>query len=256
MKAIYGKAGLVFILLTLTHLSFSQKADSTRTLGQLAGGVTVTNNGISLLPTFALGKPAVMFDLSVGTRKLRFEPQFRFSLEGKPWSFLFWWRSNVVNTRKFQLNIGAHPAIAFKTVLPTNEATDEITVSKRFLAGEIAPNYSLTKNTSVGVYYLHSHGFDTGVTKTTHFLALRSFFSNIRLSEQFFMNVTPQVYYLKLDENDGVYFTSTLTVAKQGFPLTVQSIINKTIQSTIPASKDLVWNVSLIYSFNKKYRGV
>jgi len=38
---------------------------------------------------FTLGKPAAIFDLSVGNERLAFEPQFRFSLEGKPWSFIF-----------------------------------------------------------------------------------------------------------------------------------------------------------------------
>jgi len=33
----------------------------------IGGGVTLTNNGISLLPTFSLEKPTVIFDLSVGS---------------------------------------------------------------------------------------------------------------------------------------------------------------------------------------------
>ncbi len=83
---------MAFILLIIGQPSFSQTTDSTKHIGHFGGGVTVTNNGISLLPTFALGKPAVMFNMSVGGKKLRFQPQLRFSLAGKPWSFLFWWR--------------------------------------------------------------------------------------------------------------------------------------------------------------------
>lgn len=67
------------------------------------------------------------------------------------------------------------------------------------------------------------------------------------------MRFSPQLYYLKMDKNDGVYFTSAFTVAKKNFPLSISAIINKTIQTDITASKNFVWNTSLIYSFNKKY---
>jgi len=49
---------LVFLLSIFTHFAFSQKVDSIKTIHRLGGAVTVTNNGISLLPTFSLGKPA------------------------------------------------------------------------------------------------------------------------------------------------------------------------------------------------------
>ena len=75
----------------------------------------------------------------------------------------------------------------------------------------------------------------------------------IKLSNQFFMQVNPQFYYLKLDTQDGFYFTSSFTVAKKNFPLSVSSTVNKIINTNIKGSKDFLWNVSLVYSFNKKY---
>ncbi len=248
-------ASVFLLLVGLACPGFSQTADSMKTSSYLSGGVTVTNNGISLLPTFMLGKPAVMFDLSVGKGKVSFEPQFRFSLQGKPWSFIFWWRYHAVNAGRFQLNVGAHPAIAFKTVPAPNEVTGEMLVSKRALAGEVVPTYRLTKNVNVGLYYLHAHGFDPGISKATHFLALRAGFSNIPLSKQISLRASPQLYYLNLDGTDGVYATATFTLVKKEFPFTLQSIVNKTIRTRIP-SKDFIWNVSLIYAFNKKIIGI
>jgi hypothetical protein len=54
----------------------------------VSGAVSVTNKGISLIPSFTLGRPAAIFDLAVRKGDLGFEPQFRFGLDGKPWSFL------------------------------------------------------------------------------------------------------------------------------------------------------------------------
>lgn len=244
----------LIVISILTHVAFSQKIDSAKTIHHLGGAVTVTNNGISLLPTFSLGKPAVLFDMNVGNKRLSFEPQFRFSLEGKPWTFLFWWRYKLLKTNRFAINVGAHPAIAFTTTpVSINGVTSETIVAQRYLAAEFSPNYFITNDISIGIYYLYGHGFEEGATKNTHFLTINSNFSNIKLSKQFYMKVVPQVFYLKMDEKDGYYVTATLTLAKRNFPLSLQSILNQTIESHIPAKSDFVWNVSLIYSFNKEY---
>ncbi|HZK95365.1 MAG TPA: hypothetical protein VFC67_14250 [Prolixibacteraceae bacterium] len=241
------------ILLLFAHFAFSQNTDSTKIVSHFGGAVTVTNNGISFVPTFSLGKPAVIFDLSMG-RRLSFDPQLRFSLEGKPWSFLFWGRYKLLKTNKFSFNVGSHLGLSFKTSTePINGITTEITTVKRYLAGELVPNYLLTKDISIGMYYLYSRGIDHGTTRNTHFLTLNTSFSDIRLSKQFYMKFTPQVYYLKMDQLDGVYFTSALTLANRKIPLSISSVINKIIQTNITASQNFVWNVSLIYAFNKKY---
>ena len=103
------------------------------------------------------------------------------------------------------------------------------------------------------MYYLYSRGIDNGTTRNTHFLTLNASFSDIRLSKLFYLKFTPQVYYLKMDQQDGVYFTSAFTLANRKISLSISSVINKIIQTNITASQNFVWNVSLIYSFNKKY---
>ncbi len=248
------KVLLLFVILNFTQSAFSQKTDSTKVVRHIGGAVTVTNNGISLIPNFTLGKPAAIFDLSVGGKKLRFEPQFRFALEGKPWSFIFWWRYKLVENDKFQISIGAHPAILFKTrTILVDSVSEETLEADRYLAGELSPNYFISKNISIGIYYLYGYGIEKDAIKNGHYLALRSNFTNIKLTKQFFLRFNPQFYYLKMDENDGFYLSSTLTLARRNFPLSISSLINKTIQTEIPAGKNFVWNVSLTYSFNKEY---
>jgi len=245
---------LFLVLLNLSHYSFSQNTDSTKVISNFAGAVTVTNNGISFIPTFTLGKPAAIFDLAMGKKRLSFEPQFRFALEGKPWSFIFWWRYKLIKTSKVSVSLGAHPAFAFTTVTDsTDGVTRKIIRAQRFLAGELSPNYFLTKNISIGMYYLYGHGIEKDAIQNTHFLTFNCNFSNIKLPKQFYIKFIPQVFYLKMDKQDGFYFTSALTLANRKIPLSISGVINKVIHTNITASKDFVWNVSLIYSFNKKY---
>ncbi len=111
-KNLIKKALLFLTLINLTHFSFSQNSDSTKLISHFSGAVSVTNKGISTIPSFTLGKPAVIFDLSIGKGNLSFEPQLRFALEGKHWSFLFWWRYKLLNNDKFLINIGAYPALS------------------------------------------------------------------------------------------------------------------------------------------------
>lgn len=252
-RKMMNKFIFLFVLLFITHFAFSQEKDSIKSIYNFGGNITLTNNGISLLPTFSLGEPAVIFEMKVGGR-LSFEPQFRFSLEAQPWSFIFWWRYKIFNTEKFRLNVGAHPALLFSSSTSEIDGNQEnVLEARRYLASEISPNYMLTKNISVGMYYLYSHGLDAGGTKNVNFITLNSRISNINLSKQIYLTVHPQLYYLKMDQRDGFYVTSSFALAKRNFPLSLHSIINKTIKTDILGSKDFVWNVSLIYSFNKEY---
>lgn len=149
------------------------------------------------------------------------------------------------------MTAGTHLGLNFKTsVLPVNGDTTTTTIVRRYLAGELFPRYSISKNISIGIYYLYSHGLDAGTIGNGHYLTLNTNFSNIKLTDQFYIRFNPQFYYLKLDARDGVYFTSLLSIAKKNFPLSVSSTINQKISSTIAGNNNLLWNVSFVYSFN------
>ncbi len=239
---------LVHFFLLTTLCSFSQKIDSAQNIIHFKGATTITNNGISLIPTFSLGKPAAILDFSITKKRLSFEPQLRFAIkDAKPWSFIFWARYKIVNTAKFKMSLGAHPSFVFQnTTIIENAVSKNVILTRRFLATELFPNYILSKNVSVGLYYLYGHGLDE--TARNHFLAITGSISNIKLGKKYLFKAVPQFYYLRLTGNDGIYVTSTFTLSKKNFPFAVQSIINQTIQSNI-VSSNFVWNASLVYSF-------
>ncbi|MGD0754667.1 MAG: hypothetical protein ABR927_06350 [Bacteroidales bacterium] len=248
------RALLFFILLNFFYISYSQKPDSTKVINYFGGGITVTNNGISLIPTFSIDKPAVLFDLTAGRGKLSFEPQFRFSLEGKPWTFFFWWRYKLVNTSKLFIRVGVHESLSYSTMpVEINGVSKETITTQRYLAGEFTPNYFLTRNISIGMYYLYSYGIDNEYVRNTHYCLLNLNISNIKLSDKFFLSYMPLIYYLRINKNDGFNVTSTLNLARKNFPVFFSIFGNKTINSNVPGHKDFVWNASLIYSFKHNY---
>ncbi len=245
---------LMIIFSNLTIAGFSQQADSTKPDLHLSGSINLTNNGISLVPNFSLGKPAVIINLSAGKGRFSFDPDIRFSLSAKPWTMLFWGRYKILPKGKFRLNSGVHLGLNYKiSELPINGDTVETNIVRRYLAAELVPNYFFTQNISVGMYYLYSHGLDAGTVKNTHFLILNTNFSNIRINEKFYARFTPQVYFLKQDIRTGFYFTSSLGISMKNFPLSITGLINQRLSGNIAGSKDFIWSVGLVYSFSKRY---
>ena len=248
------KAFSLFIFTTCFFLITSaQYSDSAKKVYHISGAAQVTNNGISFIPTFSLGKPATIVTLSIGNKRLSFDPEYRFSLEGKPWAILLWGRYKVANNDKFKFSAGSHLGLSYNypNVIINGIATD-ITQVKRYLATELVPNYFINKNLSIGVYYLYSHGLDIGTTNNTHFITLNTNISNIAISKEFYFNFKPQIYYLKMDHQDGYFTSATLTLLKNHCPFSIAGIVNQKINSNI-ITKDFVWNVSLNYAFNHNY---
>jgi hypothetical protein len=116
----------------------------------------------------------------------------------------------------------------------------------------LMPTFKISPKLSVGLYYLHANGLDKGTTKNTDFLALNTSISDIHLVKDISLRLNPQLYLLKMDELQGYYVTSTFTLSKKEFPLSISSVFNQEIRSTI-GSKPFVWNVSLVYAFDRNY---
>jgi len=246
------KSKIIIILLILLHFNIAilaQHVDSLKQKIYFSGAISVTNNGISIIPSFSLGRPATIFDFVVRKNKFSFEPQFRFAIEeAKPWSFVFWLRYKLIQNRKFKFGIGGHPSTVFSnTAVTVNGISKDLITVRRFFAVELAPTLILSENASLGLYHLYSRGL-AEATKTTNYVGLIGNFSNIKLGKDYYLKVSPQAYYLQLDENDGFYATSTFTIAKKAFPLAISALMNKKIKSTI-ISDDFVWNVSLSYAY-------
>ena len=259
MKATYSSCSacrtfLILCILTLMPAVMGQSTDSTEKINYFGGSVTLTNNGVSFLPSFSLGKPAALFNMKVG-RKLTFEPELRFGLDGKPWAFIFWWRYKFLRDRRFQIRVGAHPSILFASMPVTVDGvTGDKLIARRYIATEISPDFYITKKISLGMYYLKGYGFQDDAVKNTDFITLNAKFSDIRLSKKVSLGLYPQFYYLRMDETDGFYFSSTQALHIKDFPLSIASVINVPIESDVVGGQDFVWNVSLIYSFGNQYR--
>ncbi len=243
----------LFLLLSCWQLA-AQEADSTRGTIHFSGSVSVTNNGFSFIPTFSLGEPATIVDISVGNR-LRFEPQFRYGLNGVPWSFIFIWRYDLIRSNRFTFRVGTHlPALNFATaeVIKDGKLEEVIQARRFFPVLELRPQWTVRENISLAVFYLYGRAAKELTIRNSHFLALQSDFSHIGLPGRFYLGLSPQLYYLKQDAEDGLYVAGGVELGRDGFPLTLSSLFNKSITTDI-ADTNFDWNISLIWSFGNDY---
>jgi hypothetical protein len=247
------KYTLKVLSISLVCVVSGRAADSTSVERHFSGNITVTQNGISLLPNMSLGKPALIMEYSLGSKTFAFEPQLRFSLDGKPWSFIFWFRKRM-NWDKFGLTLGAHPSVVFRRVntLAADGSEIETLNVQQYLVGEINPTYKVSKNTTLGFYYLTSFKWINAPVKQTQFLTLNALINNIKLGGDFRLRLFPQVYFLKMDDIQGTYATTNVMLSHKKSPIFLAAILNQKFSSTIPG-KDFVWNVSLGYSFNTNW---
>lgn len=254
-KTIYMKIKIskVIYFLFICHFTLAQRTDSTQIPSFFRGQITATNNGVSLIPSFSLGKPALLFDMNIGKGRLSFDPMIRFGINGKPWTFVFWWRYKLIQSKKFNLGVGAHPSVVFREIsVVDNGIAKNYLSAQRYVAWEASPTYKINKNINLGLYYLGSKGLTNDIVQNTTFVAVRSIV-NLNLSNTFNLGFIPQLYYLKMDDKHGTYINATVNLYKSNFPVSLNAIASKAIKTDI-VGKDFLWSIGLVYNINNKYR--
>ncbi len=235
----------------------SQNEDSTKHELTVKGNISVANNGISLIPTFTLGKAALASNIGFsGKKRFSFETELLYSIEDfRPWSIAFFSHYKIVRKEKFQLTAGAHvPVVNFVTATVIKDGVEqEVIQGRRFFPNlELVPNCNLSKNFRLEMYLFFGNGIDRDVDFRGYFFSLRPSFDHIPLAGKNFLRFYPQLYYLRIAGDDGIYAAGTLALARQDFPLSISTTMYRTITSNIPA-KDFDWNISLNYSIGKDY---
>lgn len=256
-KGSFGKAALLLLFFNVLNTCLAQTPDSAKHVLNFKGSVSATNNGFSLVPTFSLGKPALMTNLSIsGKGRLSFEPMFWYSaLDFKPWSFIFVWRYKLVRREKFNFSVGTHlPAVNFRTtsMVQNNLPQDLIEARRFFPVAELMPGYRFNRYFSLNAYILYGKGLDKSASAANTFVSIRPDVDYIRMTKKFFLRLNPQFYYLKINENDGFYTAASLTLAHQEWPFSISTMMNKALKTNINAS-DFDWNVGLTYAFGRSF---
>lgn len=236
----------LLLMLLLGYLpSFAQKKDSLKTVPLHAtANIQLTNNGVSLFPNLSLGKPATIINLTLAKNKFSFEPELRWGLNGKPWSYIFWVRYRYA-VNKLSLRAGVHPSYVFgQQEVQINNKTDKRFIATRYAAGEIAPTYKFGSQFQLGVHYLHAIGLDNYGVQESNFYSFQPRFVNLGVGKNLYFDFFPQLFYLQLDDKAGTYVSETLNFSKKNFPVYLSNVMTYKLKSTI-AGDAFVWSLGL-----------
>ena len=65
-----------------------------------------------------------------------------------------------------------------------------------------------------------------------------------------YCSIFPQIFYLNVDGEDGLYFSPTAAFGIKNFPLFLSSQVNATLYNNMTSDPDFKWNVALNYMFS------
>jgi hypothetical protein len=200
MKLIFTTVFLIYSFLLLAQ------TDSTKKAWQFHSIIQVNNNGIAPVPAFSLGKPALMTSLFVSKGGFTYSPELNYGLDGKPWAINHWLRYQWTQG-KLTYRTGASLSLFFlrETIIKDSKEL-EITKINQYAALEGGVNYKFSDKNSLGLTYWKSYGFDYGSIKSGDFLMLSAAFTQIPLSKSLFLNLNPNLFYLKNTLRNCEYF--------------------------------------------------
>ncbi len=241
------------ILLLFLALASSVRVARAQETGQAAksfsGNIHLTNKGISQIPNFTLGKPAVQLDVRIGKRKLTFEPELRFATTGKPWDFVFRWQYRMLQTDKFRLRAALNSVLNFVTSSITEDGDPrDAIIARRFVGAQILPEYSVTKDLSIGGLYLYARGIEENTLRNLNFIVLNTRLSNIDVFDGWTVALNAQLYRLIIDGEGGTYFSPSAVLAKKDFPISLSGLVNISLETEI-SGDPFLWSMSAIYSY-------
>ncbi len=212
----------------------------------IKGNLQLTNNGISPVPYFTLGEPALLTNLYLTKGRLSFSPEFNFDLKAKPWSFNTWLRYNLIRTKRYNFYLGSNFSIIFKRLDP--KIFKEDLQAQRYQMLDIMMTYKIDQKKMLSFYYWKTSTLDhLGIT-SSHFVMLALQIDNLLKSENTVISFRPSVFVINNTlPFSGLFMSQITKISTKKFPLSFSLQTVETLQSSEQAKFN--WNVGVNVPF-------
>jgi len=223
-------------------------ADSTRKFipTLIKGNLQLTNNGISPVPYFTLGEPALLTNLYITKGRFSFTPAFNFDLKAKPWSFNTWMHFRVIQSKRFNLYIGSNFSTTFKRRDPTLFKED--LQAQRYQMSEINITYKIDQNKTLNFFYWKTTTLDNLGVSSSHFVSLTIQFENLLKNGNSVLSFNPSVFVI--DNTlpfSGLFMSQITKFSTKKIPLIFSFQAVETLQSSVGGKFN--WNVGVNVPF-------
>lgn len=218
---------------------------------EFSGNFTLATNGIAIIPAFALRRPGMSSFMRLQKGRFIYRPEFGFDIEGFPWFIGNCFVYEAVKNEKFTLGTGLIWGLGFRhPEIVHNGVMQQSAVGERFLWLELMPEYRFKKNLYINSRIWYGFNFEQGSADRLIFTSATLNIDKIKMSEQLYLNLQPQFFYLGLDyEQHGFFMFSTAALGLYKLPLLFITQINTPILNSIEPSPVTLWNFGITFEF-------
>lgn len=117
---------------------------------KFSGNIGLNTNGISRVPAFSLGKPAIMGFFSLRKNRFSFDPEVAYSTDGTPWFFSSCFRYRIFGKKNFGIKVAANWNISHSyPEVVENGVVKTTAKAERYLVFEFIPTYKFSEKFSL-----------------------------------------------------------------------------------------------------------
>jgi hypothetical protein len=215
---------------------------------QFHGNIQLNNNGISPVPAFSLGKPALMNTFFISKGDFTYSPELNYGSDGLPWTVNNWVRYRK-NFSKFRIGMGTAISIFFgRKNIETNGKSYIIAELHQYAPVETFIGYNFSEKNSLSITYWKAHGLDLGSVKNGHFIMLSGSFTKIYLSESLNFDFRPNLFYLNNSiPYEGLFCSAIIGLNHKKNPIHPFTQLVQPIW--VRGGADFNWNFGINYTF-------
>lgn len=235
-------AGLLFFS---AFLYGRERSDSLKTKLMAQASVSLNSNGISSIPAFSLGDPAIIANLALTKNRFSYEPVLAYGFDLRPWFIDNWLRYKIINRPAFELRTGFNASSFFSEFEVEDTSTWH---AQRYFAFELTGTYKFSANSSLALMYWNDRGQEPGTIKG-HFINVVYDRSNMALGKQVLLGINIQLFYLDYTgENDGLFVSPRVSLGLRDLPFSVFFQATQALVTNIDPWPEFQWNVGLGYT--------
>ena len=236
---------LLFIF--IFNLTFSKEnADSSATKLKFRGNVSFNTNGMAQIPSFSLGKPAVIAAFALQKKRFSYDPQIAYGLNFRPWTIDNWVHYRLIFKPKFELRTGGNFSMFFSEY---DTGEDIILQSQQYLTFEIAGVFKFSPKSAFSLMYWSDNGQDQGTIDGSFYNMMYDII-DFEIGETTLLSGNIQFYYLNYTgNNDGLFISPRIAASIKKIPLSLFFQATQPLTTNVEPNPGFRWNAGLAYMF-------
>ncbi|WP_343487494.1 hypothetical protein [Allomuricauda sp. d1] len=242
---------LVFSPILFSTL-YCQELEETSNRGiEFSGSINLNTNGISPVPAFSLDKPSVIGIFSLKRKRFGFTPEMAFSTKAKPWFINPRITYEMIDGEKFGFSLSA--LYSFNFTYPEEligNTLQSTTVVEHYALLQSNSIYSISAKLSIGLTTFHGLGLQNASIQRGNFFILAANITKLKITENLYHSLFPQLVYVDLDgDSQGLFVSTIYGIGHKKWPFFLSTQLTHAAATNISPNPGFKWNVGLTYHF-------